>query len=201
MDTKTSRGWIRKTAIGLSLAVAGITGSVLGAQPAASTSAPGTMTITGADAEDTMAIEWAHKRFALGGLEELPALEIHVHTAAEPCRGGLGYHLRGRIDLCTKDSSEAYAKKFALHEMTHAWVERYLDRRLLDRFMDERGVASWNDQKAPWKERGIEQAAEVLTWGLGEGEVAPLLPQPLEASELARLYELLTGRAPIIAGA
>ena len=48
-----------------------------------------------------------------------------------------------------------------------------------------------------WKDRGTEQAAEIVTWGLGEGEIAPLLPEATDRSTLARLYELLTGREPI----
>jgi len=44
---------------------------------------------------------------------------------------------------------------------------------------------------------GTEQAAEIITWGLGEGQISPLLPEATDAPTLARLYELLTGREPI----
>jgi hypothetical protein len=44
---------------------------------------------------------------------------------------------------------------------------------------------------------GTEQAAEVTTWGLGEGEISPLLPTVPSTQTLASLYEMLTGRAPI----
>jgi hypothetical protein len=63
--------------------------------------------------------------------------------------------------------------------------------------MRVRGIATWNDRSFDWKQRGTEQAAEIVTWGLGEGEIAPLLPEALDARALARLYELLTGRDPI----
>jgi hypothetical protein len=33
--------------------------------------------------------------------------------------------------------------------------------------------------------------------GLGEGQIAPLLPEATDAPTLDRLYELLTGREPI----
>jgi hypothetical protein len=57
--------------------------------------------------------------------------------------------------------------------------------------------AAWNDRRYDWKQRGTEQAAEIVTWGLGEGEIAPLLSTRVDAETLASLYVLLTGHAPI----
>ena len=53
------------------------------------------------------------------------------------------------------------------------------------------------DRSYDWKQRGTEQAAEIVTWGIGDGEVSPLLPEAVDTPTLARLYELLTGREPI----
>jgi hypothetical protein len=102
-----------------------------------------------------------------------------------------------RIDLCTKESSEDYARKYALHEIAHAWAETNLDPGVMRRFIEARGLDAWNDKRFPWKERGTEQAAEIIAWGLGDGEIAPALGEPLESKALAGLYDLLTGRAPI----
>ncbi|HET7235403.1 MAG TPA: hypothetical protein VFK59_03115, partial [Actinomycetota bacterium] len=129
--------------------------------------------------------------------EDMPPLEIHLHPSDEPCDGGLGLHHAGRIDLCTMDSSEPYARKYALHEMAHAWAGANVGEEVLARFMEVRGLVAWNDRSYPWKERGIEQVAEVITWGLGEGEIQPLLPELTETSELAYLYEMITARQPI----
>jgi hypothetical protein len=63
--------------------------------------------------------------------------------------------------------------------------------------MRVRGIATWNDRSFDWKQRGTEQAAEIVTWGLGEGEIAPLLPDEVDDHELAALFKLLTGRRPI----
>ena len=63
--------------------------------------------------------------------------------------------------------------------------------------MDLRGIAAWNDRSFDWKERGTEQAAEIITWGLGEGEIAPLLPEITDPETLASLYRLLTDLEPI----
>jgi hypothetical protein len=63
--------------------------------------------------------------------------------------------------------------------------------------MDVRGIAAWNDRSFDWKERGTEQAAEIITWGLGQGEITPLLPEITDPETLARPYRLLTARDPI----
>jgi hypothetical protein len=81
--------------------------------------------------------------------------------------------------------------------MAHGWVESNVDPDVLDGFMDIRGVAAWNDRGFAWKERGTEQAAEIVTWGLRGGEIAPLLPETTDPETLARLYRLLTARDPI----
>ena len=191
MDT-TTRTWIRRTAASLAIAASAMT---LGATRAAP--APQPLTFTGADANDEAAVDWALHRFRTAGLRELPPLEVHVHRSREACNGGLGLYYMNRIDLCTKDSSEPYARKYALHEIAHAWADVNVDPGVMRRFMDVRGVGTWNDKRVPWKERGTEQAAEIITWALGDGEIGPQLPEPLEAGTLAELYELLTGRAPI----
>jgi hypothetical protein len=191
MDT-TTRTWIRRTAAALAIAAATMT---LGATRAAP--APGPITFTGADATDEAAVDWALHRFRTAGLRDLPTIQVHLHMDREACNGGLGLYYMNRIDLCTKDSSEPYARKYALHEIAHAWAEINVDADLMRRFMDVRGVDAWNDKRIPWKERGTEQAAEIITWGLGEGEIEPTLSEPLTSKALAGLYELLTGRAPI----
>jgi len=153
--------------------------------------------VYGADAAQERTVDWAVQRFGAAGLPDLPTLDIYLHTSHDGCRGNLGYYHRGRIDLCTKESSEPYARKFAIHEMAHAWVEAHVDGETHRRFMELRGLTEWNDLNQPWKERGTEQAAEVIAWGLGEGEVSPLLPEPPDTANLIAAYILLTGHQPI----
>ena len=172
---------------------------ILGSQR--STPAQEPLEIHGANAAEERAIDWSIRRYREAGLEGMPDLQVYLHRSHEDCNGGIGYYLAGRIDLCTKASSEPYQRKFALHEMAHGWIETNVDGAILDRFMQVRGIATWNDRSFDWKQRGTEQAAEIVTWGLGEGEIAPLLPQALDAPALARLYELLTGREPITSAA
>lgn len=191
MDTAT-RTLTHRIALIVCLAAAAL---MFGAQ--APTAAPRPLTIGGATAAEERAIDWAFHRYGEAGLENLPPLNAHMHRSHDDCDGGLGLYYSGRIDLCTKESSEAYQRKFALHEFAHAWTEANVPGDTLEAFMKRRGVTDWNDRSFPWKERGTEQAAEIITWGLGEGEIAPLLPEVPDAETLANLYKMLTGRAPI----
>jgi hypothetical protein len=191
MDTGT-RTLATRIALIVGLAVA-----ALAPGPRAPAAAPGPLTVPRATAAEERSVDWAFHRFGEAGLRNLPPLEVHLHRSRDDCNGGLGLYYAGRIDLCTKDSSEPYQRKFALHEMAHAWTEANVPAEVLRAFMQRQRVAAWNDRRLPWKERGIEQAAEVITWGLGEGEIAPLLPEVPDAETLASLYEMLTGRGPI----
>lgn len=156
------------------------------------------LVILGADTEHARQISWAFERFQAAGLDDLPPLEVHLHPSRDDCKGRLGSYRTGRIELCTMDSSDPFARKFALHEMAHAWTEANVDQATEARFMRLRGVGAWNDPARAWKERGIEQAAEIIAWGIGEGEIQPLLPEPAETQELIDAYVLLTGNAPIV---
>ena len=191
MDTATHTHR-RRIALLLVFAAAGMT--LAGQRPAP---ARDPLVIHGADAVQERAIDWSIRRYREAGLDGMPDLEVYLHRSHEECNGGLGLYHAGRIDLCTATSSEPYQRKLALHEMAHGWIETNVDGAVLDRFMDIRGIAAWNDRSYDWKQRGTEQAAEIVTWGLGEGEIAPLLSTRVDAETLASLYVLLTGHAPI----
>jgi hypothetical protein len=190
MDTATHTHR-RRIALVLVLAAAATT---FGGQRSAPAREP--LVIHGANAAEERVIDWSLRRYREAGLDGMPDLEIYLHRSHEECRDGIGYYLAGRIDLCTKAASEPYQRKHALHEMAHAWTEANIDTATLERFMDIRGIAAWNDRSFDWKERGTEQSAEIIAWGLGEG-VSPWLPDEPEDRELADLFELLTGRQPI----
>ena len=193
MDTATRTG-TRSSKIALFLCVI-VSAAIIGSQrPAPARQQP--LSVHGATAAEERTIDWALRRYHTGGLDGMPDLEVFLHRSDEACNGGIGLYHGGRIDLCTKDSSELYQRKHALHEMAHAWTEANIDTEDLERFMDIRGIAAWNDRSLDWKERGTEQSAEIIAWGLGEG-VSPWLPDQADDHELADLFELLTGCQPI----
>ena len=173
MDTATHTHR-RRIALLLVLAASATT---LGGQRSAPAREP--LVIHGANAAEERVIDWSLRRFREAGLDGMPDLEVYLHRSQEGCRDGIGYYLAGRIDLCTKASSEPYQRKHALHEIAHAWTEANIDTAILERFMDIRGIAAWNDRSFDWKQRGTEQAAEIIAWGLGEG-VSPWLPDQPE---------------------
>jgi hypothetical protein len=186
-----TRTWTRR------IAAVAIVAAVVGLDAGPAWPAPPSLTLRRADAVEERTVDWALYRFRVGGLEGLPPLEVVLHRSRTACGGYVGLFVAGRIDLCTEGLLEPYARKFALHEMAHAWIEANLPDEVVVRFLRIRGIATWNDQRLPWTERGAEQAAEIVTWGLGEGQIAPRLPQAVDQATLADLYELLTGRPPI----
>ena len=180
------------TSAALSLTV-GLTLLAPGTPPQAAGTA---IVIHGGDTAQVQTVKWALERYRAAGLQGMPTLDVYLHTPREACKGYLGTFQAGRIDLCTGDSSEPYARKFALHELAHAWAKANVDIGLRERFLRLRNLAAWNDFGLPWKERGTEHAAEIIAWGLGEG-VRPLLPLPFDPEKLIEGYTLLTGHAPL----
>jgi len=168
----------------------------LGPTSTTSSFASGT-TIYGGHAEQRAGVEWAIERFRSAALWPLPPLLVFLHGSTAPCHGKIGFWRVGRIDLCTGRSSEPYARKFALHEIAHAWTVAYVDDEIRARFLALRTIGVWNDESVPWKERGFEQAAEVIAWGLGEGSITPLLPSHDRNVELVAAFVLLTGQRPL----
>jgi hypothetical protein len=68
------------------------------------------------------------------------------------------------------------ARRNLLHEMSHAWAERYVTGERRERFLELRGLRSWNGGDVPWRERGFEHAAEILAWHLGDRILTPTVP-------------------------
>jgi hypothetical protein len=136
---------------------------------------------------------WAIDRFETAGLEA-PPVEIHFHQELSDCGGHLGFARDGRIDLCTT-LEDAPARRALLHEIGHIWLDMNTTGSLRDRFLESRGLRSWNASDEPWELRGYEQAAEVLAWGLGERIITPSIPDN-DFEQLCGAFEFLTGVAP-----
>ena len=133
---------------------------------------------------------WAVGRFEASGLEA-PPVEIHFHQELSDCGGHLGFARDGRIDLCTT-LVDAPARRALLHEIGHIWLDVNTTEWLRDRFLESRGLRSWNASDDPWELRGYEQAAEILAWGLGERILTPSIPDN-DPVQLSAGFELLTG--------
>jgi hypothetical protein len=133
---------------------------------------------------------WAVRRFQRAGLA-VPPTEIRFYADLGTCDGHLGYAAGGRIDLCTLDV-DAMSRHAILHELAHLWLDANTSQLLRDRFLELRGLSSWNKTTDSWMLRGYEQAAELMAWVLGERIITPKIPNN-DPALLAEAFELLTG--------
>ncbi len=111
-------------------------------------------------AEQVDLSRWAVRRFEAAGLEA-PAVQIHFHGDADGCGGHLGYAKSGRVDVCTT-LVNAMTRRDILHEMGHIWLDQNVTESTRARFLQLRGLVSWNTGSVPWRVRGYEQGAEII---------------------------------------
>ena len=162
--------------------------------------------ITATDPLQSVQLSWAKKRFANAGLE-LPPLEVSFHDTTEACNDYRGTaatdQLPIRIRICVSSDDEPGLRNILLHELAHAWDlgGSGIPERIRERFLLERGLSAWNDQSAEWPERGAEQAAEIVAWGLSDRPARiPTRVAEAGSSDTATLLEafrLLTGVEPL----
>jgi hypothetical protein len=156
---------------------------------------PPSVVVRDGDPFQRSAATWAIGRYEVAELE-LPAIEIAFHPNAAACGGNSGFTSGGRIDLCTTSPSLNYLRATLLHEIAHAWLEAHLTDRSRRAFLDLRGLQTWTSPHTPWGLRGVEQAAEIMAWGLGDGTIQAWFDhEPTE--ELGVAFELLTERQPL----
>lgn len=150
--------------------------------------------VHGADAGGSALVAWAVCRFAAAGLL-LPPLDVFFHSDLEDCRGNRGLFLEevGQVRLCALEVSERAQKMVVLHELAHAWDALNLDDQVRRAFVELRGLETWSSPGEPWRGRGIEQVAEVVTWGLMDEEVLVMDYPGYDREGLGAAYRFLTG--------
>lgn len=136
-------------------------------------------------------VRWAVGRFESAGLQP-PSVEIEFHSASSGCRGHLGFARSGQVDVCTT-LENAMARRTVLHEMSHVWLDEHVDDVTEARFLRLRDLSSWNGSSDPWRLRGCEQGAEILSWALGERILRPQIPDD-HPDRIAEAYRVLTGQ-------
>ncbi len=159
--------------------------------------------VVGATPRQAEDAEWALDRFDSAGLE-LPSLSIVFHDDYESCgmREGVLRISGDSIVIHECESDQARSRRNLLHELAHVW-DRYgpIDDGARNEFLSLRGLQAWSDRGLSWNQRGEEQAAEIIAWGL------MLRPAPIPTSvgdcgsqaeaDLAAAFELLTGTEPM----
>jgi hypothetical protein len=136
--------------------------------------------------------EWAVARFERAGLHP-PKVEIAFHGEVSGCGGHLGYARDGHVDVCTVLVNEM-ARRNLLHEMGHIWIDQNVSPADRDRFLELRGLRTWNASTVRWDERGYEQGAEIMAWALGTRVLTPQIPGN-DTEQIAGAYELLTAQS------
>ena len=142
---------------------------------------------------------WALSRFETRGLD-LPPMTVTFHRARARCTDfqGLWTSWDGgmRIDICV--GGDMRRKRILLHELAHAWLSVHLGPDDRDAFVTRRGIQGWSGRHIERESQGIEQAAEIIVWGLDERCVpSTWLPGIGDDAELANEFERLTRQAPI----
>jgi len=145
------------------------------------------LTIVGGTDEQRTKVNDAVELFATEGLE-LPTLIIEIHDTDDGCDGYEGVfrsrEMPMRLDICNTH------RFIVMHELAHAWENNEVTDVQRDEFLDLRGLTVWNDGSSPWKERGIEDLAEVVVWGLLKlSRSQPVGNDP----DRAQSFQMLTG--------
>lgn len=167
-------------------------------------SPPERVAVRGDSEKQRATIAWAAERFAEAGLD-FPLPSIHLHEGTLQCGGNGGFTdvlAEGvTVHICVEDGTDLARK--VLHELSHVWDFAYGGTSPQTRadFLALRGLRDWNDRNDDWPERGAEQAAEIIAWGLGES-VAPIptrvgLVGPDDLDSLASAFQLLVGAPPL----
>ena len=158
--------------------------------------------VVGANLRQEESVAWALSRYRAAGLE-LPSLTVVFHDDYESCgmREGVLRISGDEIVVHECESDPARSRRSLLHELAHAW-DRFgpLEDDVRREFLAMRGLGAWSDHELKWSQRGEEQAAEIIAWGLMH------LPAPIPTSVgadgdqapdlLADAFMLLTGRPP-----
>ena len=154
---------------------------------------PGIVVLSGDPAQQELA-RWAVARFDRTGLDP-PSVEIRFHDDASGCGGHLGYANDGGVDVCTVLVNEM-ARRNLLHEMGHIWIDQNASRTDRDRFLEFRGLGTWNASTADWDDRGYEQGAEIMAWAVGDRILTAQIPEN-DPAQLGAAFEILTGVVPL----
>jgi hypothetical protein len=162
----------------------------------------------GSEATDAL-LQWAVSRFQLAQLPIPAVSSITFDPFHERCGAMPGYadwsEGTTAVLIC-RDSSAVQPSSdggtpplghLVLHEVGHAWIRQHTDEATRQAFMERVGTDNWNDTGELWRERGVEWAAETLSWGLkGSGRTSvPLASPPCDL--LADGFRILTGAEPL----
>lgn len=128
----------------------------------------------------------------------LPPIRFTTGDDPEDCYGrdGAVIHRTDGLELrLCRNEITPMLEWVVIHELAHCWDDNQLTDQVREAFLDLRGLDGWRD--GPWHERGAENAAEIMVWGLIDRPVRPGHIDQNSCDELQAGYTTLTGQAPL----
>ena len=153
-------------------------------------------------------ILWSFDQFRAHGLGTPKVRRVTFHDGQiDKCEGVTGLILGDAVTLCFDSTAacldrgctawDSWARKVTLHELAHAWMDEHLTPEAIAQVQAATAMPTWADPERAWGERGVEVAAETIAWATMD---EPVRVNPKLGShtcdELARYYQILTGRPP-----
>lgn len=160
------------------------------------------------------------ERFLAGGLErystsglEAPLIGSVTFAPVPACenRDGIVFAndsghpdlviCKNEVEVCDPSPDDCATfrrqpRQSVLHELAHVWLLANEDELKQREFMSLMGSATWHDSNTRWFERGVEQAAEIIAWGLmDEPTTAGRIGNP-PCETMMDGFRILTGIEP-----
>ena len=154
------------------------------------------ITIDTQDPDQRLMAETAIGRFEEAGFDLPPLVIKFPGSDLELCDGSQG---KVFLDHDPIEIRMCWSSEFILlHELAHVWEAHNVAPAKHEPFMAMRdGVLSWASFDVAWDERGREQAANVIAWGLLEDPYPIPRTYPNDPDSMLEAFRFLTGSEPL----
>jgi|GEM_PF-3330146 len=168
--------------------------------------APEPVVVVSLSVDEQVMVDWAFGLFTDAGLD-LPEVAVSFHSDVEACHGtdGRWEHDEGtpdRVMICVTHNKPLvqaeWQRRTLVHELAHAWAQANLNDIDRAEFLALRDLDSWNNAADEWGRRGIEHAAEIVSWGVIDQKIHLWKLPNASCPAMTAAYRLLTGIVPVI---
>ena len=172
-----------------------VTSVLPGVGPTSHDPHPPRLTIENATPAQVATVDTAAQRFAAANLT-LPDLTVRFSDDAADCFGHLG-----TFDASTPTWSIMVCSDLAFvptHELAHAWLDSNVDANTRHQYLRARHQDNWDDKRADWSDRGVEDAAFVLQQNLMMSPRSALSEEWQSRSRRIRAAHRPPNAAPVV---
>ena len=180
------------------------------------TNAGTTITVLNGGRRQIGLVKWGLQRFEQAGLTA-PTPDVVAFPPTRSCAHGARTAKtvygseQTRVDMCLLqgdiciapcDTMQAIARLTILHELAHVWERQNVDDATREAFLAQRGLDVWSEPSPSAahdrSELGIEQAADMIAWGLLDEELLMVVIPDATPEDLQAGFRMLTGVDPIV---